>query len=165
MGRPVRRHCHGRLVADGDGLCGCPAGSAAIEDACVPVFVVAGAVLVPLAAAAALLYAVWRQTRVLAVDAAWRVELRDLAFDEPLAVLGRGAFGAVLRGQVPLAGRAWRDRLWVVIFKAPSITRRALFASRGGRRGYGAAADRAPCERRSALSFPSSRFRPLTFGC
>ena len=78
----------------------CPDGHVTIEDSCVPVFVVAGAIIVPVVAGAALLYAVWLQKRVLAVDAAWRVELCDLTFDEPLVILGRGAFGTVLRARV-----------------------------------------------------------------
>jgi hypothetical protein len=70
-----------------------------VASSCVPVFVVAGAVLVPLASAAALLYAARAQTLVLAVDVAWRVRLGDLVFHAPLVVLGRGSFGTVLKAQ------------------------------------------------------------------
>ena len=89
-----------RFVADSDGLCVCAGGNVAIEDSCVPAFVVAGVVAVPVATALALAYAIWMQKRVLALDAAWRVALCDLSFDEPVVVLGRGAFGAVLRARV-----------------------------------------------------------------
>ena len=86
----------------------------AIEDSCVPAFVVAGAVIVPVATALALAYAIWMQKRVLALDAAWRVALCDLSFDEPVVVLGRGSYGTVLRGRVgrTRAGRGTFAGMW-----------------------------------------------------
>ena len=88
------------VVADDEGFCVCGSGSITAPTGCVSIFVVVLAVVLPLAVLAAGAGTVWVRRRLQAADAVWRIELRELAWDAPVVILGRGTFGMVVRAQV-----------------------------------------------------------------
>lgn len=101
-------------MAEDDGSCVCPSTTVYIRGKCLEktVFVVAGCVAALIVGTIAGLFYLRHKNRK--NDTAWRVDLDELQFDDPVEVIGRGSFGEVLlaeyRGTKVAIKRAIRPR-------------------------------------------------------
>eukprot|EP00045_Choanoeca_perplexa_P017593 m.257419 g.257419 ORF g.257419 m.257419 type:complete len:871 (-) comp17583_c1_seq15:2736-5348(-) len=94
----IGRECPADQQADVVGVCQCQDGFIAMNDGCTPTSTVIVAVVLPLLALiglAVFLLLRWQQRRA---DREWQISKDDIVFDDPPQVLGRGAFGEVIKG-------------------------------------------------------------------
>lgn len=83
-------------VAQADGSCSCAANSVDIGGQCVSYAILLPAIILPLLAIAAVGIFFYIKQKHKAADSVWHVKEKELEFDDPPQIIGRGTFGLVL---------------------------------------------------------------------
>ena len=83
-------------VAKADGSCSCAANSVDIGGQCVSYAILLPAIILPLLAIAAVGIFFYIKQKHKAADSVWHVKEKELEFDDPPQIIGRGTFGLVL---------------------------------------------------------------------
>jgi len=86
-------------VAQADGSCSCAANAVDIGGQCVSFAILLPAIILPVLAIAAVIVFFYIKQKHKAADSVWHVKEKELEFEDPPKIIGRGTFGLVLMAE------------------------------------------------------------------